>query len=299
MKTLKRYLSGTLLGMLLCVLLSTTAFADMGPKFSVEIRVDGLGEQRCYATLLSGERSTGPASVWDGSSEPEDYELGLESGGRREEAAAAFYAFGNYEDPDGYCFLARVFPLETGSLVWGYYPPDSFKLLLYFPESGELLAGEKLERYAFSSAYRVALNPDGSLGEFEKTNGPLRQIPSFLLRVAVSILIELAMALPFGFLTRYSVPLLIRTNLWTQLGLNLALAIYSHSHGASGFFFTAAYLTAELCVFIAEALVYQNRLSELAPEKEGTPHPVLYAFAANAASFGLGIWLASLLPFSF
>lgn len=299
MKTLKRSLSGTLLALLLCVLLSTTVFADMGPKFSVEIRVDGLGERSCYATLLSRERSTGPASAWDGSSEPEYYELGLESGGRREEAAAAFYAFGGYQDPDGYFFLARVFPLEAGSLVWGYYPPDSFKLLLYFPDSGELLAGEKLERYAFSSDYRVALNPDGSLGRFEKTNGPLRQIPSFLLRVAVCILIELAMALPFGFLNRYCVPLLIRTNLWTQLGLNLAPAIYSHSHGASGFFFTAAYLTAELCVFIAEALVYQNRLSGLAPEKEGTPHPVLYAFAANAASFGLGIWLASLLPFSF
>lgn len=73
-----------------------SANADTGPKPSVRIVFENMGEQDCYGTLLSKYRSTGPASAWDGE-EDSVYLDGLE----RE----IWEAFINYEDGDGYYFL--------------------------------------------------------------------------------------------------------------------------------------------------------------------------------------------------
>ena len=43
--------------------------ADVGPKPSIHIAFDGLGEELCYGTLLSQNDSTGPSSAWDGTEE--------------------------------------------------------------------------------------------------------------------------------------------------------------------------------------------------------------------------------------
>ena len=57
--------------MLLCMIMAVSAFpmtvnADMGPKASVRIQFEHMGDELCYGTLLSKEKSTGPASAWDG-----------------------------------------------------------------------------------------------------------------------------------------------------------------------------------------------------------------------------------------
>ena len=267
----------------------------MGPHASVEIQIDGLEGRRCYATLLSKQESTGPASAWDGYSAPQAYMLeGLD----REEASRAFYAFGGYRDPDGYYFLQHVFLVEEGSFRWGYYPPGEFKLLLYFPDTDTLVSGEKLQRYAFDSAYRCALQPDGSLGQFTRTNNPLKQIPSFLLRVAATILLELLAALPFGYFKKRCLPLLIKTNLITQLSLNVLLIFHVHSVG-SGASFTLLYVFLELAVLFAETMVYVTGLPARTQEHTAQRRIVCYSVLANAVSFGVGLWLAKLLPFRF
>ena len=46
-----------------------TANADMGPKPSVRITFENLGDELCYGTLLSSRESTGPSSAWDGNEE--------------------------------------------------------------------------------------------------------------------------------------------------------------------------------------------------------------------------------------
>ena len=56
--------------MLLCMIMAVSAFpmtvnADMGPKASVRIQFEHMGDELCYGTLLSKEKSTGPASAWE------------------------------------------------------------------------------------------------------------------------------------------------------------------------------------------------------------------------------------------
>ena len=46
-----------------------TANADMGPKPSVRITFENLGNEECWGTLLSSKESTGPSSAWNGKEE--------------------------------------------------------------------------------------------------------------------------------------------------------------------------------------------------------------------------------------
>ena len=291
---MKKLLYRLLSAVLLCLLLSTTAFADMVPKESVQITLEGLGDRPCYATLLSQEDSTGPASAWDGVSEPEAWML---PGGDR--AREAFYAFGNYQDPDGMYFLCQVFEVREGSFTWGYYPPGIFRVLLYFPDTGELTAGERLRRYAFESSFRASLQADGSLGtftlgHFEKTNGLLDQLPGFLLRLGLTLAVELLLALAFGYRNRQSLGLIFKVNLITQALLNLILALELYYRGGGFFYFTHVVLL-ELTVFAVEGGVYAGNLPRRCPERPRAGLAWLYALAANLASFGLGLMLDKLL----
>ena len=57
--------------LILCAVMITVGFpvtvrADMGPKPSVRICFENMGDELCYGTLLSKTKSTGPASAWDG-----------------------------------------------------------------------------------------------------------------------------------------------------------------------------------------------------------------------------------------
>lgn len=59
-----------LCSLFLCVvftflLIPVTARADVGPKPSIRVTFEGLGDELCYGTLLSKNDTTGPYSVWD------------------------------------------------------------------------------------------------------------------------------------------------------------------------------------------------------------------------------------------
>ena len=79
------------------MLFPATARADMGPKPSVHITFENMGDEVCYGTLLSRTESTGPASAWDGN--PEHIYPGQDM--------EIWQAFVDYEDVDGYYFLQR------------------------------------------------------------------------------------------------------------------------------------------------------------------------------------------------
>ena len=129
---------------LLCVVLVILAFpvpasADAGPKPSVRIRFENMGEALCYGTLLSESDSTGPYSAWDGTKE--DIRTREEYPHSNYPPRAVWEAFAAYQDPDGCFFLQKSWTVsETGEIAWTYYPPDRFKILLYYPETGTFVS---------------------------------------------------------------------------------------------------------------------------------------------------------------
>ena len=274
--------------LLLSVMLATTAFADAGPKPSLEVRVEIEGEQReFYATLLSKEKGTVNHPVME--IDPNSHFVPETEPERAEDA------FLRYQDPDGYYFLGEMFTSKTGSLKWNYYPPETFKVLLWFPDTGELVCSESLDCYAFESAFEVSF-ADGRLSAKKQLDIPGKAL-GFLARVAVTLLLECWLAITFGY--RKGLRYVVAANVVTQLALNAGLAVCIHFIGGNWFFFYLAYLFLELLVFLAEWCYYSYKLPQTNPEHPHKRRVFAYALLANLLSFIGGIGLNLLWPMVF
>ena len=125
-----RKIEKLLLLIICCVVLSSLipmyARADMGPKPSVIIEIEGLKDEVYYGTLLSERSTNGPLDAMN------EADLAAK---QNDEEYEIWKAFAEYADKDGFYFLPNIYPCKgTDSFGWGYYPPSPFKLLLYFPK---------------------------------------------------------------------------------------------------------------------------------------------------------------------
>lgn len=109
-----------------------------GPKPSITVTPEGFGEDACYLTLLSQTETTGPWSKHESFAASKDFY------GDPEADEAIWTAFNDYEDADGFYFLGCYGEVTGGEVTggqvfcWSYYPPDTFKILAYFPTAGPL-----------------------------------------------------------------------------------------------------------------------------------------------------------------
>ena len=269
--------------LLMLALLPTAAFADMGPKPSVRIGIEGLDpDEPCWGTLLSEEASTGPSRAYDG----ENARVG-------EAGEDVWRAFVDYEDPDGYYFLQELWPCsEDGQLWWTYYPPEEFKLLLYFPETGEFVSSGKCSAYAFTSWFDARLS-DGELA-LSKSYDYSGAIVNFAVRCALTVALECAAA---HFLFRLRTPGRLKAvaavNVITQLALNLVVNIIAYLAGS--FMIALRFFLLECLVFAAEGALY-----DMFFRRAGEPVPVKRCWAlslvGNLMSYALGLWLAYAVP---
>lgn len=283
------------------------AHADMGPKPSVVLRFSGLEGETFYATLLSKTDSTGPYSALQGGEEFVHYQEG-------DPDYAVFLRFVEYEDSDGFYFL-QYFENCTGTqeFRWTYYPPQTFKILLYFPKEDRFLASEEIcERYAFDSYFTVSFVGDAlTVGEECGDGDPSHGSPALIVqrsydyreglltllaRIVLTILLELGVALLFGFREKRQLAFLTVVNVITQVILNVSLALIDYYWGGLAFWLN--FLLLELAVFLLEAAVYTvflRRFSRTAPPRW---KPAVYALAANAVSclagVGLSLWIPRL-----
>lgn len=276
-----------LLTLLLLTVFALPAWADIGPKPSVTVVFDGLMEQPCYATLLSEEESTGPYSFDPERQSPSEWMVK----GDEEMGPLAWRAFHDYRDEDGYFFLEWFQKLdENQQLSWTYFPPERFKVLLYFPDSGIFCKSAVCESYAFDSRFSADLENGGIT--LHKSYAYGWELASLLVRIAATIALEMALALLFGYASKQALAVILQANLVTQIALNLALNLINFSRGQYAFVFW--YLVLEWLVFAAEGLWYCRRLPK---QNQGRrSHPVLYAFLANLLSFGAGLGLAVWIP---
>lgn len=279
-----------LLALQLCCLLAffalpAPALADMGPKPSVRISFTGLGDEVCWGTLLSEKDDTGPSRAWDGDPEHRElYTLDLET----------WQAFQDYDDADGYYFLQTGWLVsESGSLDWTYYPPYRFKILLWWPATGDYAVSEVCERYAFDSYFAATLDGHRIASMYESYDLTWEAV-SFACRLALTLAIELGLAWCFGFRARRQLKAILVVNLVTQVALNLAINFANFSGGIS--LFLVVYVALELVVFGVEAAAYSRMLSSTDPEAATKPRVVLYAFVANLASFAAGMALTGVIP---
>ena len=301
-----------IIAMLFCALFGVSAFpitvsADTGPKPSVRISFENMGDELCYGTLLSKTESTGPASAWNGDN----------TDARHNENGAYSYAafdyetwkaFVEYEDTDGYYFLQEGWVVsETKKIEWTYYPPDSFKILLYYPETQSFVVSGIYERYAFDTYYTVDMDGVniGSVAYDEERSTDERieayrsypytqEVLSLAARIVITILMEMGIALLFGFRRKKQLLLLIGVNTATQILLNVLLNGTNYNAGPLAF--VGFYILLELVVFVLEAILYCIWMKKFSTQPRKNWFYVLYSLVANGVSFGAGILIARWLP---
>lgn len=286
---MKRKLSQLIIVFLCMVMLFPIGVSgDTGPKPSVRIKFENMGDELCYGTLLAKEESTGPARVWNGSEE--DINLNFVD-------RDIWEAFVNYEDSDGYYFLQWAWLVsDTKELSWTYYPPNEFKVLLYYPETNTFMVSGVCKRYAFDTYYTVDMDgiEIGSIKYDENLSSNQRldmhksyefknEVKALVCRMIITVIVEILIGLLFKFRNTELLYILL-INVITQIILNVLLNIYT------GFGYYFVYLSLELLVFAIEAIFYCLMFKK----KKG--YCVFYALVANIVSFVIGLYLANLFP---
>lgn len=286
--TIKKKLTAFLLCALLFLTFSATAYADFGPKASVQISFTGIEEEIYYGTLLSEHRSTGPSSAWDGKTAYHHYRHG-------EEGKPIWEKFVSYEDEDGFYFLQEWWDCsESNQLLWTYRPPSVYKILLYFPESDSFLVSPIYEQYAFDSYYTVDLSDLSAPLAAQRSYDYTWELISLAARILLTILLELAVALLFGFREKRLLKFIAAANIATQVILNVALNIINYHAGSLAY--VVGYVLLELIVFVVEAAVFSAMFRRFSEKEIKTGKIIFFALAANVLSFVLGYWLSLLIP---
>ena len=285
----RRLFCGSILALLLVCLLPLWAAADTGPKPSITVRPEGFGEDVCYLTLLSQTETTGP---W---SKQESFAASKDSYGDPEADEAIWTAFNDYQDAEGFFFLGCYGEVTGGQMFcWSYYPPDTFKVLAYFPDSGTFAVGPVTERKEFSARYTVSPSETGETLLIEKARNQEAENKSFVGRLVLTVALELAVAVVFAFRAKRQIITIVCMNLITQVGLNQAI---THLFPlVSSRWYWPGLLVLEVLIFLVEGAVYAKLLPRWKKDPAAVCHPWGYALAANVASFGLGLILARLIP---
>lgn len=285
----RRLFCGSILALLLVCLLPLWAAADTGPKPSITVTPEGFGEDACYLTLLSQTETTGP---W---SKQESFAASKDSYGDPEADEAVWTAFNDYQDAEGFFFLGCYGEVTGGQVFcWSYYPPDTFKVLAYFPDSGTFAVGPVTDREEFSARYTASPSETGETLLIEKARNQEAENKSFVGRLVLTLALELAVAVVFAFRAKRQIITIVCMNLITQVGLNQAI---THLFPlVSSRWYWPGLLVLEVLIFLVEGAVYAKLLPRWKKDPAAVCHPWKYALAANVASFGVGLILARLIP---
>lgn len=268
--------------------MSVTAFADMGPKPSIKISFSGADESPFFSTMLVKTEGNFIAPCYEAFDDSYDSEEFQELSPEKQDAVRKF---AEYPAPDGYKFFGSRRVWDSGSdISWGYMPPDIFVLLVYFPDSGVIAESPELHTYAFNSYYTADLSTihDGKLSV--KTDyQPGKEILKFLVRVLITVAVEIIVALLFGYWEKRTLLFFAVVNCATQILLNIILSLASIQYDIM--LFMTLYFFGELLVMTGEAIFYGIKIRKYS-RHQSPVRAAFYALAANAASFIAGIFIA-------
>ncbi len=273
---LNRLIPAFFLISILLALFSSPAFADLGPKPSVTITFKNLPEGVHYATLLADLESYGPYKTV---SEPE-----MDNGYQLFKVSSAFLDFAAR---DNFFYWGNIFRIENRSFRWGYYPPQRFKVLIYDVGSDVVYASGEAARYAFDSFFTVTFGKDGTL-RISKESFLLQNTYNIVVRLAVTLLMEILTALFFGYRKKKEILLILLANIITQAFLNGLLAATDRYSDRVTWLFL--FPLAELVIFAGEAAVYAKCL-----KSHSKTRAVLYAIVVNTASLFSGALIGGIL----
>lgn len=284
MRTHKRYIIYIISLLLMIVSFSTTTKADTaGPIPYAIITIEGIGNEKCYYTLLYETNIS------------ESYENNIPIQGYAETQSEKeiLNAFMNYKDEDGYYFINDFRRISEKTVRWEW-PSKRFKILIYVPENRTYIVSNICEDYAYDSYYTISvaevIGEQDSIvnAQAHRSYNYKREGFQLILRVMATLLIEMLLALLFGYKEKRQILVIFVANLVTQVILNIYLNVFTYLQGPWLLTFIPL-LVGEIGVFLLEAVIYSLCLNRVAINKKPMNRAVLnavaYAFLANVISF--------------
>ena len=273
----------------LCICFPVQAMADIGPKPSVRVEFNCDWEGDFYVTLLSHQKSTGPYSYEFTEDIPPEYML---KGDDAAQVAEAWAAMKNYVDSDGFCFIGFMEKCSRESgFSWTYYPPNSFKVLVYHPADKSFTVSDIYGKYAFDSYYELSMVQGSAI--LQKSYDFTWEILSLIARIAMTIILEVLLTFAFGIKDKKMLGIIVCGNIITQLALNIFLNIINYQNGSLAF--TFYYILAEIGIIIAESVIYTTAQKKYRCDV-AKGRLIGYAAVSNTVSFAAGLYIAHLIP---
>lgn len=260
------------------------ANADVGPKPSLEIIVKGMDSEDYWLDLLVTDKSE---YSWLDISDLE---------GERVKKLA------EYVDEEGFhpALLGgtRV-PLfgdlkgeknsnNTYSHKFSYIgTPEKFKIAI-LTQDDALIISDLIHRKHFNSVVEFDLRGEVLKEDIRLSAGKIKEIMplakmsiGFILRLLLTLAIEIGIALLFGFTIKKSGKTLLKTNIFTQVLLNIAILWINLSYGMLAALLI--FLLMEIFIIFFETVVYARYLTERSRGRR-----IVYGIIANIGSLLVG-----------
>lgn len=264
--------------------LPSYAFADVGPKPSLEIIVKGMDNNNYWLDLLVTDES--------------EYSWLEISHGERERVKK----LAEYMDEEGFhpaLLEGTSVPLigelkgeknsdNTYSHNFSYAgTPETFKIAI-LTEDDTLIISDLIHRKHFNSIVEFDLRDEAlqedillSAGQAKEISPILKMSFGFISRLLLTLAIEIGIALLFGFTIKHSGKLLLKTNIFTQVVLNIAILWMNLSYGL--LLALLVFILMEIFIIIFETIVYAKYLTEKSKGRR-----IAYGMLANIVSLMVG-----------
>ena len=150
-----------------------------------------------------------------------------------------------------------------------------------------------MEGVKLSVDYNEEVSSDERINAYNSYNYRI-EIMALVARIIITIIIEMVIALMFGYWEKKQLLLLAGMNAGTQIILNVLLNIINYNSGRIAF--VLFYILFEIIVAIIEAIVLLVFLNKISIKQRKRWLMIVYVILANVVSFWSGLYLANWLP---
>lgn len=274
---MRHFLRSTLFLLLTICTLTITAFADMGPKDQLTIKVENAPEELYYLDLLQTTVNR-PGTF-------KDETLNIPLVTLLQDNVPSGWRACLAQPASGAPIFGKLTGTQRGDVMlhtFSYYGvPETYKIVIA-TESGEVWISDTYTRTVLQSS--LTLDWETKSVTIPSTwEGYLLQ---FLATFLPTLLIEGALLFIFQYFQKRSWLTFFLVNLITQGALAVILSINALHHGV-GWGYFSLFAFAEIAVIVVECIAYILRLKE-----HGKGLAVTYALIANLASAGMGWFLS-------
>lgn len=286
---------------------ATVVKANSGPPTNVQIKVINYDVDFNFDLLIHQEGSLSQNQIDEALIQIDDGDYNHLSSDK------TFLTYmASYQDSDG--FVSNKLygnpdyyfeePYDNGSeFIASMYlnVPKEFKVLLY-TDAGNTITSELIVMSQYD--YRLTIDMAGVDMSVSQDNvgvvsgyigNPWLNFTTwfnFLLRLILTLVIELGVLYLFGFRKKSTYIFIALMNVVSQVVLNIFLISAFYNNPSNGYVFPYTFIIGEIFVFLLEPIIISIFVKEY-----GVFRKITYSFCANAASLVIGLLLASSLSF--